>query len=275
MTKSAFSKSATVQGGEGNLPPFYSTGRNIDHKYVFPGTANELFKDHDDRIAVILGSGSSLRGFDFSVLDDPLFAVTAINDEVFRNKDSFKPEIWMFFDNTVADRFREYVIDPDIMILSKENMHQELLHWSLFRSKPVPRWLHRLKTFKSNRRWDINGEHFYMNKTTAVPALCLAIKRGFKKIILLGVDFYSTSDCYYYIGEEPKDKPERAKSYIDDNQYMEDRHVMMVSDMTQIHKELERANWDGKIFQTSMLSPLSCFEKAPWESAINHLKKSG
>lgn len=269
------SKSSNINGeavSKSSCPPFYM--EEPTELYRSLNEVSDIFKDRDDRIAVILGSGSSLEGFDFSCLDNSLFSVTAINDECFRNRDDFVPDVWMFFDDTVMMRFGKHHIDDRITICSRKQIVQEGVLRAKYIKRPIAEWLHRVVTFDATKHWRLDRDLLFMNRTTATPALCLAVRRGFRKIILLGIDFYSNDNIYYYTGQKPLDKPQRSKHYIADNIYMEDRHVRMLHDMTHVAKVLRESEWDGEIIQTSMHSPLSCWQKKTWAQAINHFKNS-
>ena len=81
-------------------PSFHGTYETL-HK------ASDLHKAHDHRLAVILGSGTSLDEdhFDFSQLDREWISVFAINCEPFKDTArEFVPEFWIFYDAGVYNR---------------------------------------------------------------------------------------------------------------------------------------------------------------------------
>lgn len=257
-----------VEKGEGTpaLAPFLSS-KKARGQYRSLFTVDQLYKDHDDRTAVIVGSGTSLRGFDFTELNrDDLYTIV-INDECFRNQEAYRPSMWIFNDENVLDRYRRHNVDRRITIVSRQvNLHNAIHRATKFGA--VPDWVWRIHEYTTTKRWGWERNQLYMHRTTAAPALILAAKMGFKKVILLGIDFFTPPDAYYYSGEtKARELPSRARSELGNGHYMEDRHLRMAMDLTHVHENLQLVQWPGQVIQTSLHSPLSCFPKMTWEEA--------
>lgn len=266
--------STLEEGGQvQSLPPFFRelprSGWGSLH------TVDELYSDDPDpRTCCIIGSGPSLKGFPFEQLNRPYFFTMAINDEAFKNRDKYRPDVWIFNDWNVCERYTGYDVDENITIVSKTaNVNQAIV--DSYKRKAIPSWLHRIHEYTTTRRWFGASPHLYMHRTTAAPAICLATRMGFKRIVLLGIDFYTAGKSYYYAnGLNPKVSarmlPRRSKVELQVNErgevesYMEDRHLRMIMDLTHVCEVLRKERWDGTIYQTSMQSPLSCFPKATW-----------
>lgn len=256
--------------GNRSCPPFYRRRSALSTAETL-FSAVDLFKDHDDRKALVLGSGTSLKGFDFSKLADESVYVFAINDEGHRNRDQYVPEAWIFFDLTILNRYRDAEVPSGVEILTtKANVVNAIKGAERHDKKPVPEWVHRIRVFETCRIWDPNTDLLLMHRTTASAALCLAVKMGFKQIGLAGTDFYTPEDQYYYVdGQGPRVLKKRARNYIDDDIYMEPRHIKMVHDMTRVKEGLDRAGIEVDIHQTSMRSPLDCFQKTPIDEFLS------
>lgn len=286
MENSSQVLSSPVAGGvPSGAPPFFTAERR---KSTF-GTlhqASDLFKDYDDRMCVIVGSGPSLQEFPFDQLDRPWIYSFGINHEPWRNMHLYTPNAWIFFDWGVArqhDMAKECPLCPGGMIeppvehiFTRQQIVQDMLAKSRWlpdaepeQQQQVPPWLHRAYTFAIQQPWSLGCGRAYMRRTTATAALTLAVQMGFKHIALLGIDMFTRKKVYYYTGLRPSQKPSRNKTALGDDRYAEDRHLKMMADFTHVSQRLKAAGWDGHVYQCSLRSPMSCFEKVPYEVAIH------
>ena len=90
-------------------------------------TVERLYKERDARTAIILGSGPSLKNFDFSQLDRTRFYVIGINDELIRNRDKFQLGMWMLYDAGVINRHRNTEIHKDTLIATRKPLVHSLV----------------------------------------------------------------------------------------------------------------------------------------------------
>ena len=261
-----------ARGGEvsGPCPPFYTSRPAI--KLEPSLKASDLHKDHDSRMAVIVGSGPSLKDFDFSQLDRPWVYTLAINEEMFRNQDEYRADSWIFFDSGVADKHRKDDIPDGVEIFTRGPILQHLISKSAWPGNPFPDWAHRVRSFETGHPWRPDMGRLYMSKTTATAALTQAVLMGFKHIALLGVDCYTRQDLYYYDGQVPSVRRKRSGRQLDESRYMEDRHVRMITDMTHVAQKLRQMEWPGQVYQCSLESPCAPFGvdcKVPWAAAVH------
>lgn len=226
-----------------------------------PREASGLFSDHDDRTAVIVGSGTSLRGFTFSDLNDSRFVTFAINAEAWNNRDDYAPDFWIFCDDHVGMAKAGEDLHPRTRVLTKtENF------WKLSNGR-VAKWLDRVHVFDAKRdpNWSMRSPWMPMWKTTATAATALAARMGHRRIVLLGVDcFGSKSLGYYHDGRQKRRMPVTRE---DGDLYVTKQHEDMLDQWRIVADGLNR--WGGiEVIQTSMLSPLTLFEKRPWREAV-------
>lgn len=226
---------------------------------------DELYADHDPRTAIIVGSGPSLRNFPWEQLDRSRFFRICINREV--QHEEFPVDVWIWYDAQILKDYRNFPVSKETKVLTRPPMVHSMVHGHTPKS-PVPDWGHRIYMFETTRTWTLDHPSFYMHRTTAVPALILAVRMGFKRILLLGLDCYTEPELYYHTGEKPQSgRRKRAIVRLQDGAYAEDRHVQMMTDFTKVGSMLTKAQWPGRIIQCSVKSPMSCFEKMPWERA--------
>ncbi len=254
----------------GPRPSFYDSRPAVKLEPLI--TARDLHKDHDPRMAVIVGSGPSLKGFDFTSLDRPWIYSFAINQEMWRNRESYTPSAWIFYDSGVADAHRKDVVPDGVDIFSRGAILQHLVSKAEWPRNPFPEWAHRVRGFDVGHPWKHNQGCLYMSKTTATAALTQAVLMGFKHIALLGVDCFTKNDLYYYDGGLPSARKARSARRLDSERYMEDRHIRMITDFTHVAQELRKMGWPGRVYQCSLESPCAPFGvdcQVPWGAAVH------
>ena len=223
----------------------------------------------DGRTGVVIGSGPSLVDFPFEDLAGQQFYTIAINQEAFRNQDRYQANAWIYWDSPVgARRYRQDLPGHLRVFTNRKNWQMAVVHRAS--------WARQIRCLYGRRfpnGWDWTKQDCIvpMFRTTASAAVGVLVKMGFKKIILIGVDMFgSTGSGYYYTGENKLGTPRKPFKGSDADQYQVPSNRAMLSDMESIHKGLSYATsrWDGRIIQASIKSPLSCFPKMPWRSAV-------
>lgn len=222
----------------------------------------ELFKPDDPRIAVIVGSGTSLRGFRFSDLNDSRFVTFAINEEAWNNRDAYFPDFWIFGDDHVGMKRWNTPLPPRTRVLTKDGNL-----WKFSNGRPMI-WLDKTYGFgcKNDSNWSMNVDWVPCRKTTATAAVALAAKMGFKRIILLGIDCYASRTLGYYHDGRPKQRTEITEK--DGDLYQTVQHREMMKSWKILAEGFKRYGWNGKIYQTSFDSPIPFWQKRSWMEAV-------
>ena len=237
-------------------------------------SASDLFKEHDSRLAVIVGSGTSLATMRFEDLMRPWIYTFAINHEPWRNSDKYIPNSWIFFDKGVAidhgspSKCRwcggNDEISDSTTVFSRKKVIDEIIA-----EGRSPRWMKNLRIYENEYPWEPHRGKVYMNKTTATAALSLAIEMGFKTVAMLGVDLYAPENGYYYHGVNPKNKitPRPSQKKFGEKR-IDAQHQQMLGDFSYMNTRMKKLAKEVKVYQCSMGSPLDCFEKAPWQEVV-------
>ncbi len=211
---------------------------------------------------MVIGSGPSLQGFRFSELNDSRFCTFAINEEGWKHEDEYQPDFWIFHDDAPGmGKIRNSFKSPKTKVILRREVFLQI-------SVKNPTWADGAYGFtpRRNARWEFTDSWLPMGMTTAVPAVAAAAKMGFKKIILLGVDCYGSSERYYY-DNHPKLASPVVREF--EHGYITKQHEGMLESFNVLSDGLVRFGWDGEIIQTSLKSPLDRFRKARWQDAVN------
>jgi len=144
---------------------------------------------------VILGSGPSLKGFDFKSLYDPEVPVFAINLEIKRKE--FTPRFWVYNDPEVAVAVmtEDYYVPLTTMVFEPSDKVFPARPWASQVVKVDMNYCDYAGAYGEYPDWQLEDDLVYTFATTATTALVLAVKLGFKHIRMLGVDL--AGDGYY------------------------------------------------------------------------------
>ena len=186
-------------------------------------------------LAIIIGSGPSLKDFEWWTLNDDRFWTVALNAEIARNREWYVPDAWVLNDRAMADRARHLEIPNETAI------HPPIdLVMSYEKRGPLPVW------------WDRIAPHSYhVRYTLATAAVEIAVERGFTEIALLGCDCQGA----YYDPKQP------GKDW-----YNEYRHQRVINRWGWLAQKLPA---DVNVYQCCQDSPLEVFEKRPFTSFLS------
>lgn len=228
-----------------------------------PKRADDFYRAHDDRIAVIIGSGPSLRGFNFGDLNDSRFVTFAINNEAWNNRELYAPDFWIFGDDHVGTARVAQHLPKRTTVLTKETNIKKLTDGR----RAI--WSDRIFGFdtRSKANWSFNSEWVPLSKTTGTAAVALAARMGFKKIVLLGVDCFGSKSLGYY--HDGRTKTRMPVTREDGDLYITAQHDQMLNSWRIVADGLDRWGWAGKIYQTSLSSPITHWQKKTWTDAVN------
>jgi len=234
----------------------------------------ELFRPYDSRLAVIVGSGTSLRSFDFKQLAKNDIFTFAINHEPWRGAEHYRANALIYCDAALSAMHIDTPcptcggtfsnLEVDHIFTSREEVKRLEL-----RGVEAECVLSKAYKFEVTRgSWSPGCGKAFMDRTTATAALSMAIEMGFKDIAMIGVDLYSEDEQYYYTGGKPSPFKRAGSTKLSDGRYMEDRHSGMLAAFLQVGNKLKVSNWDGNIYQCSKWSPLEIFNKVSFSEVI-------
>jgi len=213
---------------------------------------------------VILASGPSMYKFNYEALNDPDIVTIAINEEGHRNLERHVPDYWIFSDLPFLERILKhgYSPAPETQIVMKFDC-AEAYDGSAVRirnaKEPIAVWIPKLDSKKC-----LNGE-FFMHKTTAAPAIGLAVMLGVESIWLGGVDLCFKTTTGYYSDKNPSrmppDLPLSKLIQMDSSTRITRMQLHMIKDLTTLKCELKELGLDLPIYQGCLYSPLDCFIK--------------
>jgi hypothetical protein len=230
---------------------------------------DDLFKDFGYRkdTAVIVGSGPSVRHVDLSLFNSKKVCTFCINDEVVRARGKYHPNFWVFNDPMVLDKYRMLEVDIKTSIVCSHLSVQQAFGSLNWPQRPLPDWIWRVYQYKGTQKWkETYQNHLFVRRTTATVCLMLAMRMGFSKIALVGVDMYQDDNGYYYDGSGGK--PTTKANPLGGGIYFHTKHARMLADLKSIRSRIDELGWPGEVYQTSMDSPVDFFTKKPLEEVL-------
>lgn len=231
-----------------------------------------LRKDDDPRLAVIVGSGPSLKDFDRKQLSKNWTFTIVINDEYWRAEGVFEPDLWIYNDPNFYHRQAGRKMYSDTPIVTSSHVYNAVK--DLPEKHPFnPALWTNTAVYQANASiWNPTNGEFIVHRTTATAALCLAHWMGFRSAALFGVDMYSTNDDYYYDGSaHQKARRRRERMYVETGGpgvYSNHWQMAMMSDMRKWKSFRDRVATEMEVYQCSVKSPMTCFPRRTWAQAI-------
>lgn len=231
----------------------------------------DLKKDYDPRLAVVVGSGPSLRDFDRSQLDRNWINSIVINNEFQRAEGHFKPNIWIINDPPYYRTLAQSAYEPwcDVQIVLSSHIYEAAYQDQSGRYEVYEPLLRNAAFYRGTPRfWEPKTGTFLARKTTATAALCLAHWMGHPHVAMLGVDLYFLPDAYYYDGSKRGRANTRSLLEIRPGIFQDDRHIEMMADFVKWKWWLNRRHRPMEVSQCSILSPMTCFPKRNWANTV-------
>jgi hypothetical protein len=215
----------------------------------------EHYKRLEGYAVYVVGTGTSLRGFDWSRLDTKY--TIALNNAVLY----FAPSYHLYSDASIRTRYWKHDYQDRTTIVVQEQVARE--------AKAI-KWKHldKIRTFSrcADNLGDIprNNDQLYVERTVATAGIMLAWKLGAHDIYLLGVDGYhlaeKTADgkyVNYADGSAHQTQQPRDTDHALDDRIVREEHLAWNADMLRLRGYFEtRARaWDQTAPRVVCASP--------------------
>jgi len=167
-----------------------------------------------DGDAFIVGTGTSLRGFDYSVLKNRF--TVALNCAV----KQFSPSLLIFSDDQLWRRYVGLPLKKSTAVVCQSGA----VHY--LRKDKRCAFRNQVFLFRRTTRppVKVSDDMLHVGRTVACGALYLCWKLGARRVFLLGVDGYRVSEAYYSDGSMHQ-KGDRQITKRTGNLLQEDRHL--------------------------------------------------
>lgn len=192
-------------------------------------------------LGVVVGSGGSLKDFDFRLLNDRRILSIALNHEIAMNAAHYIPRAWLIQDALAADLYRDHYLPKEIDIWVGDKTFQVLEE----QGKALPSWWRRAKCHNYRVRYNV--------ATAAVDLLAKTYRVD--EIALLGCDLYG--GCY-----NPAHPGHQR--YLTKSDVFKDPLQRWI----QFAQEFDHP---CPVHQCSLNSPLNVFPKRPFEEVRSRL----
>ena len=208
----------------------------------------------------VVGTGTSLRGFDFSQLEGRI--TIALNNAV----DFFVPTYFLFSDHPLWRRYEKHKIAPQTTVITREDSSRDLSRSGFCCFHNQIYVFNRVTETKECLPKDAN---LFCSHTVAIPGIMLAWKLGAHRIFMLGIDAYSLPHATYADGarQEPHGRVEHVQGDNACELIIENRHKVWQQEMKDLR---ESFTWrgvykdkfpDSGVFNLSPLSTITVWEK--------------
>jgi hypothetical protein len=164
---------------------------------------------NDPRVAVIVGSGPSLADFDFEKLQDDRLWVIGINREPFLRDRSYF-DAWIYSDAWLSFEYSSYptgdmaIFETDAVKLKPLNVARPWRDKSYIFDQGYEDVGY--VNCKGEPNWEYGSDSLFTKGTTATTAVNLALKLGFRKVLLLGIDLKVGPGREKYYSDRPSGK---------------------------------------------------------------------
>lgn len=253
----------------------------------------KLIGKFDSKDIFVCGTGTSLLGFDWSLLNSKI--TIALNEAV--KVKGFIPTFHLFSDanlfKVTKDRmngsYEVWPYNPKTLIVCQRDVRTNFLK-SVKVSKTIKSNVWQFNICNVCASMQKNASDLFVNRTVATGGITLAWKLGAKRIFLLGVDGYKlriknsegVRDIYYYDGSSkpPEKRKERTLSEKAERNgevlVTQDRHDFWVKQMQELKDYLIKHGnpYPGKypnagIYNCSRLSMIDAWEKVDIQRVLS------
>ncbi len=222
----------------------------------------DLKKREKGKDVFIVGTGTSLVGFDWKALDGR--RVIALNDAI---KSVRSPAYHMYTDNLFSRKYAELLL-PETMILCRNRSSIDL-------SKDR-RFTGRFYRFMSARNPGVANPHqLYVFATVAVTAIHAAQRLGARRIFLLGVDAYRLPEKRYYDGRARSNRKVYKVVSKSGDRWTEKQHLRWQKAMDVMRAYFKKHKmypgpWPGPgVYNLSRHSTIKSWQKVDQELVFN------
>lgn len=264
----------------------------VDRNNLNTFRISKLIDRHEGEDFFVVGSGSSLIGFDYSLLR-PLNTI-ALNDSL--KAKNFVPRYHLFSDahlyegNTKkgtkavganpSGGYKDYPYHPETEIICCKRERVR------FNKDRGPNWnpVWQFDNTGSPHAIKKHDEGLFINRTVATGAIMLGWKMGASRIFLLGIDGYKLrigdKEFYYFDGSnKPPEKRKlhgEQKTKSGDTKVVQDRHEFWNKQMLELKKYLQsksavyKEEFPGPgIYNLNPESTISAWQKVDRDLAIS------
>lgn len=206
----------------------------------------------------VLGTGTSLRGFEYAKLDGRV--VIALNDAPLISKRRFAYHLWA--DSNLSKRYVGIAGGGGERVVCDGAARTQLMQ------SPACKYKDNVFQFKKQSRVQNlrDDNELLVQYTVASAGVTLAWKLGAVRIFLLGVDAYRTQSEYYADGTLHRSGMTRKHKKVDGDIVVEDRHERWIKEQRDLREWLtEKGLYLGPWPQSGVynLSPQSQIDA--WE----------
>lgn len=221
-----------------------------------------------DGDAFVVGTGTSLRGFDYSLLDNRF--TIALNCAV----KQFSPALLIFSDDQLWRRYYKLPLKKSTAVVCQSGA----VHY--FEKDKKCCFRNQVFLFKRTTRppVKVTDEMLHVGRTVACAAIYLCWKLGVRRVFLLGVDGYRVSDAYYSDGSLHQ-KGDRAITKRSGKLLQEDRHLRWNTTMEEAKVFFKSVGvypsaWPGPgVYNLNHESLITSWPKVPLEEALSSSPK--
>jgi hypothetical protein len=235
-----------------------------------------LWGRHEGMDAFVVGTGTSLTGFDFSVLNGRKNAFSiGLNDAVMAKR--FKPEYSLFCDTGIWARYRDMDLDPRTIMVCQPKARSQFLRYE--RCTYIDRVWHfnHVGNIQGCVKSDRNDDLF-VARTVATGGIMMAWKLGARRVFLLGVDGYKLKSSkvggtYYYDGKGKGNECRKEKN-VGDGRITQDRHAWWITNMKELrgwfdNRKVYQEEWPGSnVYNLSEHSEIKAWKKVKPEEVL-------
>lgn len=254
---------------------------------------NQLFGRHEGANIIVVGSGSSMMGFDYSRLNP--FVTIALNDSV--KAPGFVPRYHLFSDGHLYEGhakrnpsggYQKWLYSPLTKVICPKNQRQ------CFVNDRGADWgqAYQFDPTGSPNAIKPGDDGLFVNRTVATGAIMLAWKLGASRIWLMGIDGYKMNvpddtggrkDLYYFDGTSKP--PEKRKTVHkkahggDAVMVVQDRHDFWRKQMEELkayfkkHQKAYPGPFPGAgIYNLSALSTIEAWQKVESHLALSYIE---
>ncbi len=223
----------------------------------------DLQKTEKGKDVFVVGTGTSLVGFDWKLLDGR--RVIALNDAI---KSVKSPAYHMYTDNLFSRKYASLLLSETTTIICRNRSAIEI--------KEDDRYNGRLCRFMSAKNPGSARPHeLYVFATVAATAIHAAQRLGAERILLLGVDAYRLPQKRYYDGRAKSNRKVYKVVAKSGDRWTEKQHLRWGKAMDVMKAYFKRCGmypgpWPGPgVYNLSKHSTIKAWEKVDRDLIFN------
>lgn len=221
----------------------------------------DLWKTREGEDAFVLGTGTSLAGFQWSMLNGRF--TVALNDAV--KVPGFIAAYHIFSDIGIWKRYRTLTLPKETAVVCQRKARDQFMRFDQCKFKGQVFHFNHIGKVDTIKEKD---DSLFVSRTVATGGIMLAWKLGAKRIFLLGVDGFKRSDAYYHNGTT-KLKEKRKETQAKDGMITQDRHEWWIKNMNELKAYFRKLKIfmgpypEPGVYNLSERSNIDAWEKVP------------